>query len=109
MSSSNNQPPTTSHSDIPSQTAAAPHLDPNAQLGNNGYAPNDNQLAGLVEAATAAADQDVSSNGLPLPQLQQLPVQLVITTSWTDMALTCTLMTTGLETGSFRRRISELA
>ncbi|KAJ6085132.1 hypothetical protein N7499_004761 [Penicillium canescens] len=60
MSSSNNQPPTTSSSDIPSQSAAAPHLDPNAQLGNNGYAPNDNQLAGLVEAATAAADQDVS-------------------------------------------------
>jgi hypothetical protein len=60
MSSSNNQPPATSSSDIPSQSAAAPHLDPNAQLGNNGYAPNDNQLAGLVEAATAAADQDVS-------------------------------------------------
>jgi hypothetical protein len=60
MSSSNNQPPTSSSSDIPSQSTAAPHLDPNAQLGNNGYAPNDNQLAGLVEAATAAADQDVS-------------------------------------------------
>ncbi|KAJ5766350.1 uncharacterized protein N7511_003966 [Penicillium nucicola] len=60
MSSSNNQPPTTSSSDVPAQSGAASHLDPNAQLGNNGYAPNDNQLAGLVEAATAAADQDVS-------------------------------------------------
>lgn len=62
-SSTNNQhlPTTSSSSDIPSQqTATAPHLDPNAQLANNGYAPNDNQLAGLVEAATAAADQDVS-------------------------------------------------
>ncbi|KAF7528713.1 hypothetical protein PCG10_010249 [Penicillium crustosum] len=61
MSSSTNQHLPTTSSDLPSQqTATAPHLDPNAQLANNGYAPNDNQLAGLVEAATAAADQDVT-------------------------------------------------
>ncbi|BDD57808.1 hypothetical protein MPDQ_005447 [Monascus purpureus] len=36
------------------------HLDSSAQLATTGYAPNDNQLAGLVEAATAAAGQDVS-------------------------------------------------
>ncbi|KAJ5801484.1 uncharacterized protein N7518_003552 [Penicillium psychrosexuale] len=61
MSSSTNQHIPTTSSDLPPQhTTTAPHLDPNAQLTNNGYAPNDNQLAGLVEAATAAADQDVS-------------------------------------------------
>lgn len=36
------------------------HMDHNAQLATSGYGPNDNQLAGLVEAATAAAGQDVS-------------------------------------------------
>jgi hypothetical protein len=63
MSSSNNNQhlPATSSSDLPpQQTATAPHLDANAQLANNGYSTTDNQLAGLVEAATAAADQDVS-------------------------------------------------
>jgi hypothetical protein len=35
-------------------------MDHGGQLGTSGYAPSDNQLAGLVEAATAAADQDVS-------------------------------------------------
>ncbi|KAJ5677512.1 uncharacterized protein N7477_003145 [Penicillium maclennaniae] len=35
------------------QGASNAHLDP-----NNGYVPNDSQLAGLVEAATAAAGQD---------------------------------------------------
>ncbi|KAJ5124557.1 uncharacterized protein N7515_008382 [Penicillium bovifimosum] len=63
MSSSNNNQhlPSTSSSDLPpQQNATAPHLDANAQLANNGYATTDNQLAGLVEAATAAADQDVS-------------------------------------------------
>jgi len=60
MSSNNQHPPTTSSSGIPHSSATTQHLDSNAQLANNGYAPNDNQLAGLVEAATAAADQDVS-------------------------------------------------
>ncbi|KAG0154698.1 hypothetical protein PDIDSM_266 [Penicillium digitatum] len=61
MSSSTNQHLPTTSSDLPSQqTVTATHLDSNSQLGNNGYVPNDNQLAGLVEAATAAADQDVS-------------------------------------------------
>jgi hypothetical protein len=60
MSSNNQHPPTPSSSGLPHPSTSNSHLDSNAQLGNNGYAPNDNQLAGLVEAATAAADQDVS-------------------------------------------------
>jgi hypothetical protein len=60
MSSNNQHHPTTSASGLSHSSATAQHLDSNAQLGNTGYAPNDNQLAGLVEAATAAADQDVS-------------------------------------------------
>ncbi|CAG8095046.1 unnamed protein product [Penicillium olsonii] len=60
MSPSNQHPPSSSSSGLPGPSATAPHSDSNAQLGNNGYAPNDKQLAGLVEAATAAADQDVS-------------------------------------------------
>lgn len=59
MSSNSQNPPTTSSSGLPSSSTAASHSDSNAQHAN-GYAPNDNQLAGLVEAATAAADQDVS-------------------------------------------------
>ncbi|KAJ5664711.1 hypothetical protein N7462_011524 [Penicillium macrosclerotiorum] len=54
-SNSNNQHPPTSSADLPNQPTSTNHFDP-----NSGYAPNDNQLAGLVEAATAAADQDVS-------------------------------------------------
>lgn len=54
-SNSNNQQARSSAADVSSQGASNSHLDP-----NSGYAPNDNQLAGLVEAATAAADQDVS-------------------------------------------------
>lgn len=58
-SSSKQNPPSTSSADLP--TTNAPQLDPNAQLSNNGYAPNDNQLAGLVEAANAARSQDSNS------------------------------------------------
>ncbi|KAL1879521.1 hypothetical protein Plec18167_003978 [Paecilomyces lecythidis] len=36
------------------------HLDANGQMASTSYTPSDNQLAGLVEAATAAAGQDVS-------------------------------------------------
>ncbi|KAJ5936156.1 hypothetical protein N7454_005454 [Penicillium verhagenii] len=51
MSSNSNQhAPVIDHT---SQAASNAHLDP-----NNGYSATDNQLAGLVEAATAAADQD---------------------------------------------------
>ncbi|KAJ5936715.1 hypothetical protein N7466_003165 [Penicillium verhagenii] len=51
MSSNSNQhAPVIDHT---SQAASNAHLDP-----NNGYPASDNQLAGLVEAATAAADQD---------------------------------------------------
>ncbi|KAJ5328912.1 hypothetical protein N7541_000960 [Penicillium brevicompactum] len=60
MASNSQHPPSSSSSAIPNSSATAAHSESNAQLGNNGYAPNDNQLAGLVEAATAAADQDVS-------------------------------------------------
>ncbi|KAJ5114529.1 hypothetical protein NUU61_000288 [Penicillium alfredii] len=60
-SSNSHPPPATSSTDLPTQSStSSSHLDPNAQLANSGYAPNDNQLAGLVEAATAAADQDIS-------------------------------------------------
>ncbi|CEL08334.1 hypothetical protein ASPCAL11485 [Aspergillus calidoustus] len=45
---SNNQPPSTSTADQ------------NSHIASGGYAPSENQLAGLVEAATAAAGQDVS-------------------------------------------------
>ncbi|CAG8028045.1 unnamed protein product [Penicillium salamii] len=62
MSSNNQHPPSSSASGLPGSSAPVPttHSDSNVQLGNNGYAPNDNQLAGLVEAATQAADQNVS-------------------------------------------------
>lgn len=54
-SNSNNQHPPASSADLSSQGPSNAHLDP-----NGGYTSNDNHLAGLVEAATAAADQDVS-------------------------------------------------
>lgn len=66
MSSSagqNAQPPSsTAAADlIAHQTPhTASHVEANAQIASSSYAPNDNQLAGLVEAATAAAGQDVS-------------------------------------------------
>ncbi|KAA8642279.1 hypothetical protein EYZ11_008880 [Aspergillus tanneri] len=44
----------------PTQTTPSSGIDPNTSLATSGYAPNENQLAGLVEAATAAAGQDVS-------------------------------------------------
>ncbi|KAL4888190.1 hypothetical protein BDV59DRAFT_147962 [Aspergillus ambiguus] len=53
-------PPSTSAGDFSTQPAATSNIDPNTNLGSTGYAPNENQLAGLVEAATAAAGQDVS-------------------------------------------------
>ena len=62
-STSNHQhhPPTTSAGEIStSQPAHSSNIDANANLPSSGYAPNENQLAGLVEAATAAAGQDVS-------------------------------------------------
>lgn len=43
-----------------SQAAHSSTIDAHSHLSNSGYAPNENQLAGLVEAATAAAGQDVS-------------------------------------------------
>lgn len=56
MSSSN----TNNHHPTPSADIAS-HSNPSLQLDpNSGYTPSDNQLAGLVEAATAAAGQDVS-------------------------------------------------
>ncbi|EAW15166.1 uncharacterized protein ACLA_058240 [Aspergillus clavatus NRRL 1] len=60
-SASNHQhPPTSSAADFPNQTSHTSHVDSSGHLATSGYAPNDNQLAGLVEAATAAAGQDVS-------------------------------------------------
>lgn len=56
MSSSN-----TNNHHPPTSADIASHSNPNLQLDqNSGYTPSDNQLAGLVEAATAAAGQDVS-------------------------------------------------
>ncbi|RHZ61141.1 uncharacterized protein CDV56_106645 [Aspergillus thermomutatus] len=53
-------PPATSAPEFSNQTTHTSHVDSNTHLATSGYAPNDNQLAGLVEAATAAAGQDVS-------------------------------------------------
>lgn len=53
-------PPSTSGDISTSQPAHSSNIDPNSHLSTSGYAPNENQLAGLVEAATAAAGQDVS-------------------------------------------------
>ncbi|KAJ5122800.1 Mitochondrial carrier protein RIM2 [Penicillium atrosanguineum] len=50
MASNSNNHQTSASGD---QGVSNAHLDP-----NNGYVPNDSQLAGLVEAATAAAGQD---------------------------------------------------
>ncbi|KAG2415637.1 hypothetical protein HFD88_006828 [Aspergillus terreus] len=55
-----NQHPSTTAADFAATQAPSSNIDPNTNLGNTGYAPNENQLAGLVEAATAAAGQDVS-------------------------------------------------
>ncbi|KAF7595809.1 hypothetical protein BBP40_004621 [Aspergillus hancockii] len=60
-SASNHQHPSTSAAEFSAhQAAPSSNLDPNANITTSGYAPNENQLAGLVEAATAAAGQDVS-------------------------------------------------
>lgn len=59
-SSNHQHPPSTSGDISTSQPAHSSNIDPNSHLSNSGYAPNENQLAGLVEAATAAAGQDVS-------------------------------------------------
>ena len=60
MASSNQQHPPNSTTEFSStQASHTNHLDPTTQSGAGSYAPNDNQLAGLVEAATAAAGQDV--------------------------------------------------
>lgn len=57
---SNHQHPPSSSAEISTtQPAHSSSIDPNSHL-SAGYAPNENQLAGLVEAATAAAGQDVS-------------------------------------------------
>lgn len=53
-------PPTSTAEFSGNQASHTNNLDSNTHSGAGGYAPNDNQLAGLVEAATAAADQDVS-------------------------------------------------
>lgn len=59
-STSNNQHPQTSAAEFSSnQPSHANHFDPNTHADTGGYAPNANQLAGLVQAATAAADQEV--------------------------------------------------
>lgn len=59
--SSNHQQPRSSSAEFSgNQASHATPVEPNTQSAPEGYAPNDNHLAGLVEAATAAADQDVS-------------------------------------------------
>lgn len=57
----NHQHPSSSTAEV-SGTQASHTIKPdsNSHSAPAGYAPNDNQLAGLVEAATAAAGQDVS-------------------------------------------------
>ncbi|KAL5336748.1 hypothetical protein BJX70DRAFT_268485 [Aspergillus crustosus] len=42
------------------QQPSTSNVDQNSHIATSGYAPSENQLAGLVEAATAAAGQDVS-------------------------------------------------
>ncbi|KAL4784696.1 hypothetical protein BJX76DRAFT_212691 [Aspergillus varians] len=59
--SNQQHPPSTSQAEFTgSQPPASSNVDQNTHIGTSGYAPSENQLAGLVEAATAAADQDVS-------------------------------------------------
>ncbi|KAL4977762.1 hypothetical protein BDW66DRAFT_29342 [Aspergillus desertorum] len=54
-------PPSTSPSEFPgNQPPASSGADQSTHISSSGYAPSENQLAGLVEAATAAAGQDVS-------------------------------------------------
>lgn len=59
-STSNGQHPPSSSADFNMQPSHNNHLDSNAHPPTSGYASSDNHLAGLVEAATAAAGQDVS-------------------------------------------------
>lgn len=60
-STNQQHPPSTSPDEYTGNQAPAPsNTDQNPHIAGNGYAPSENQLAGLVEAATAAADQDVS-------------------------------------------------
>ncbi|KAL4802944.1 hypothetical protein BDV18DRAFT_145893 [Aspergillus unguis] len=58
---SNQHAPSASPDEYPSNaTPASTSADQNTHITTSGYAPSENQLAGLVEAATAAAGQDVS-------------------------------------------------
>ncbi|OGM40915.1 hypothetical protein ABOM_010017 [Aspergillus bombycis] len=60
-SASHHQHPSSSVAEFSAhQTAPSSNIDPNGNIATSGYAPNESQLAGLVEAATAAAGQDVS-------------------------------------------------
>lgn len=59
-STSNGQHPPTSNADFNMQASHSSHLDSTTHPLPSGYASSDNHLAGLVEAATAAAGQDVS-------------------------------------------------
>ncbi|KAL5044899.1 hypothetical protein BDW71DRAFT_185000 [Aspergillus fruticulosus] len=57
----NQHPQSTSPSEFPgNQPPASSGADQSTHISTGGYAPSENQLAGLVEAATAAAGQDVS-------------------------------------------------
>ncbi|KAL3475411.1 hypothetical protein BJX99DRAFT_160495 [Aspergillus californicus] len=56
----NYQNSTASAGEISSNQPPSANADQNAHIASSGYAPSENQLAGLVEAATAAAGQDVS-------------------------------------------------
>ncbi|KAL4902577.1 hypothetical protein BDW74DRAFT_60791 [Aspergillus multicolor] len=53
-------PSSASPAEFPGSQPAPSGADQNTHIATSGYAPSENQLAGLVEAATAAADQDVS-------------------------------------------------
>ncbi|KAL4883772.1 hypothetical protein BJY04DRAFT_216113 [Aspergillus karnatakaensis] len=57
----NQHPPSTSAGDFSgAQQPSTSNVDQNSHIATSNYAPSENQLAGLVEAATAAAGQDVS-------------------------------------------------
>lgn len=58
--SNQQHPQPTSGEFTSNQPPASSNTDQNTHIATSGYAPSENQLAGLVEAATAAADQDVS-------------------------------------------------
>ncbi|RDW81716.1 uncharacterized protein DSM5745_05273 [Aspergillus mulundensis] len=53
-------PSSASPAEFPGSQPASSSADQNTHIATSGYAPSENQLAGLVEAATAAAGQDVS-------------------------------------------------